>query len=140
MRKNKPQSSVLILLGALLLIWTVYSIESRIGSRQEPTTPVSTTQPPAATAESGRISTYRLSLIAQLARQRLRSEEGFSDEDFASLDDPSDGVYVALRSAGIEEASAWTQPGITGELISAGLVERRLASSSQRSSRAGSAL
>ena len=121
MNKNRLQSTGLILLGGILIVLAIYSVESQIAARKESTTPVSSTQYPAATAQVRESSTDRRRIIAQLVRQHLRGGEAPSDEKLAALADRSDGVYVAMRSAGIQQASAWTQAGLTGELISAGL-------------------
>jgi hypothetical protein len=113
MVKNKLQSTALITLGALLLIWVVYAALNQVATRQQSSTPASV-----GVRES---TTERLYSIAQLVRQTLRREAASSNQGFASLDDNSDGVYLALRSGGILQSSAWTQQGKTGEMISAGL-------------------
>jgi hypothetical protein len=122
MDKNKLQATILILFGTLLVLYTVYTIADQIASRQEPTPPPSSTASYTSMAEIPQPTDHRLGLIAQLVRQHLRGDETNVDVvPLGVLEERTDGIYVALRSMGIEKASAWTQQGKTGEMISAGL-------------------
>jgi hypothetical protein len=117
MNKNRIQSIGLIFLGVLLLTWTLYSISGNRG----PEALASITQASEPAQEIQAASSDRLVAIAQLARQYLRIEGVPPTEAATSLNDHSEGVYIALRSGGIQEASVWTQAGRTGELITEGL-------------------
>jgi hypothetical protein len=121
MTKKSLPYLALILLGLLVLAWAAYSIANPIISPQNLFVP-SLQLSSEATSEISQPSSDRLNAIAQLVGYQIGGTSKPELEELALLDYPSEGVYIALRSGGIEEASAWTtQAALTGELISSGI-------------------
>lgn len=118
--QKRFQSISRYIVGSILLIWAVFSIESQIRPQTLP--PIQVHETPRA-IELVQSSEEELGAIASLVDEFLNDGEGPNEQELTSLDIPLEGVYISLRADGIEQSTQWAIEGSLYDLLSRGLGE-----------------
>jgi len=107
-------------IGSILLIWAVFSIENQISSQPLPVIQVPETTRAIEFVQS---SEEELGVIASLVNELLKGVEGLNGQELATLDGHLEGIYISLRADAIEQSTHWALEGSLNDLLISGINE-----------------